>query len=126
MSLEAFCARFPAEPIIKRMVKDVKAQRNSNGRSLVGILAEELVKMGAEGFKSLTRTLQSAEDTTVVPDMRLMNKLPPDVRAGAFNNLAAAVFGISVVCIEDAMMAMITQNVLEIGLFQYIKKELNF
>ena len=103
MSLEAFKLKYPTEPSIRRMIEGIRADRNRR-RSLVGVLAEELTSEGASGFKELTRVLQSSSNETVVPDMGLMNTLPPPVKTESFKNLAAVVFGLSVVGLEDAMM----------------------
>lgn len=105
MSLEAFCARFPADPIAKDIVIEERARRNRSGRSLIGVLAEEIAAAGGSGFKVLTSPL-SRDSVGTVPDMRLLQRLSPAVRDDAFVHIAAVVFGISVVCIEDTLMNM--------------------
>ncbi len=105
MSLEDFKNKYPAEQALKAIVEGRREKRGIRGRSLVGILAEELVSDAASGFKLLTAPL-SREVVGIVPDMSLMQKLEPSAREGAFTHIAAVVFGISVVCLEDSLASM--------------------
>lgn len=104
MSLESFCERFPVNHELRPMLERRKIDQGRSGRSLVGLLAGELVSEAGNGLREISGQINPSQSEVIVPDRKLIEKLSHKERERLFNHLAAVAFGVSVVSLEDTLI----------------------
>ena len=103
MSLENFRVKFPADPSIRGVVEGIKTRENKSGKSPFVILAEQFVKEGRDGLRTIMNRLNRS-NTMFELDPKSFSNIPPEDRQEMFVCFAAIFFGTTVISLERILV----------------------
>lgn len=106
MSIENFCKQYPAENELKNTLTAIKVEEGRGERSLVGVLAEKLIKASGEGLRAITQEV-GRQGVTLPIDEIIAKYLSAQQGERLAIHQAAIIFGTSLLSIEDALVTKI-------------------
>lgn len=103
MSIESFCDRYPANLDLRHTVEEIRTGEGKLDRSLVVILAEQLIMEGRDGIREQLNRINPG-NTMFAMDPRTFEQIPEEDKQKMFVNYNGIVFGILVCSIENTLI----------------------
>ena len=103
MSIESFISKYPAVPDLRKTVEDIKVEEGKSDRSLVVILAEQLIRECRDGIREELNKINPG-NTMLELDQRTFQQIPEEDRQKMFVNYSGIVSGILFCSIEKALV----------------------
>jgi len=102
MSIEIFWAKYPANPEVRSSIENIK--KTETGKSLIAILAEQLVIEGRDGIRKIFNKYYPG-NTMFELDQKSLEKITAEDKQKMFYNYAGIVFGHAVVSLERTLVS---------------------
>ena len=105
MSVENFCKRFPASTDVRGIIEDIRSTDIKTGKSLIAILAEQLVREGRDGLREIIKELNPGQIMLrmTLEDFRRISASEEN-RQKIFINYASVFFGLAVGFLETSLI----------------------